>query len=460
MKAFFEKLQRFQENREAHLSQARYLHHFLAALGIFLLLQDLLALNLQNSGLLHSIVKYTDEAIPLFLFILLVLSRIVQRRNIYRTPVDIPLIVFLLLAIVSSIVHQVGAFIIVSQFVIYIKGFMVFYLFYNLPLSRQMFHSYVKIFFVVGMIFLAFGFIDLLFPAAFRRLTGNDMFVEYRFSIPSIKSLFIHPGVFAWFMSFLALFCFAFAMIRMKSFYLLAGLLFFMGCFFSMRARSLIGLFVGLLVSLFFITGKKRLVILALLVPLLIFGIIFMGDALLDLFQTKMNVYVSSEDYMKIARNALYLKSFDVARDSFPLGAGMGRYGSHLSSIFYSPIYEKYGLSTIHGMTREKPNFITDTFWPMIVGETGYLGFALYLAILAIFIKMLANHIRNTHEPLLRAFHLGALMVVVKGIVESIADPVFAAPPAAIFLFAVVGLSAVIYRQGTHEPGLRESGRK
>ena len=50
------------------------------------------------------------------------------------------------------------------------------------------------------------------------------------------------------------------------------------------------------------------------------------------------------------ARVALYKTSVLVGRDYFPLGAGLGRYGSWLSREHYSPLYVAYDLSDIRGL--------------------------------------------------------------------------------------------------------------
>ena len=42
-------------------------------------------------------------------------------------------------------------------------------------------------------------------------------------------------------------------------------------------------------------------------------------------------------------------------------------------------IYYQYGLSHIWGLTKEKPNFMADTFWPAIIGELGWGGSVLFL---------------------------------------------------------------------------------
>ncbi|MBC2206103.1 hypothetical protein [Listeria booriae] len=74
------------------------------------------------------------------------------------------------------------------------------------------------------------------------------------------------------------------------------------------------------------------------------------------------------------ARGVLLDTSFTIASDHAPFGAGLGMFGSHASRLNYSPLYEQYGISRVWGLTQESPNFVTDSYWAMIIGELGYLG--------------------------------------------------------------------------------------
>ena len=79
------------------------------------------------------------------------------------------------------------------------------------------------------------------------------------------------------------------------------------------------------------------------------------------------------------ARIALYNTSVLIARDRFPFGVGLGRYGSGTSRDPYSPVYHEYGLDKIDGLSPQHSAFISDTFWPRILGETGVIGLAALL---------------------------------------------------------------------------------
>src|SRR5690606_4508208 len=73
-------------------------------------------------------------------------------------------------------------------------------------------------------------------------------------------------------------------------------------------------------------------------------------------------------------RVALYAGSLAIASDEFPLGGGVGRFGSHLSREDSSPLYERYALDQVALLAPERAQAATDAFWPMVLGETGAIG--------------------------------------------------------------------------------------
>ena len=132
----------------------------------------------------------------------------------------------------------------------------------------------------------------------------------------------------------------------------------------------------GIMILVFFITlyvekTKKKITLSKYAIALL--AIIFVA-------WDQISYYYIDLEYS--ARNQLTIKSVEVAKDHFPIGSGFGTYGSFVSSENYSPLYYKYGLSSIQGLTPRNADFISDTFWPMILGQFGFIGLILYIIIL------------------------------------------------------------------------------
>lgn len=113
------------------------------------------------------------------------------------------------------------------------------------------------------------------------------------------------------------------------------------------------------------------------------------------------------------ARSLLTTKSFIVANDHFPFGAGFATYASYFSGVSYSPLYIKYGLSTVYGLVNEDTiSFMSDTFWPMILGQSGYIGTVFYILALFTLFKMI-QRIKNNQHYYCSALCLFSYLIIV-----------------------------------------------
>lgn len=76
------------------------------------------------------------------------------------------------------------------------------------------------------------------------------------------------------------------------------------------------------------------------------------------------------------ARRELLDVGIKIADYYFPFGSGFATYASNITSQaeFYSPLYYEYGLSGIYGLTLDNSNFLSDSFWPIIIGQFGWIG--------------------------------------------------------------------------------------
>lgn len=93
--------------------------------------------------------------------------------------------------------------------------------------------------------------------------------------------------------------------------------------------------------------------------------------------RTQINAYIEYSDMA--ARGAFYIRGIDVANDHFPLGSGFCTFASSLAHKYYSPLYYKYNMQNIWGMTEDDGSYASDTYWPYIYAECGYIGLLFYL---------------------------------------------------------------------------------
>lgn len=101
------------------------------------------------------------------------------------------------------------------------------------------------------------------------------------------------------------------------------------------------------------------------------------------------------------ARFILYKNGFKLFEQYFPVGAGFGTYGSYASVTDYSLEYYQLGMNKIYGFSPENSNYITDGFYPMLIGQFGFLGIVSFWLIIKNTIK---NKEKNLYLIMLLLF--------------------------------------------------------
>lgn len=130
----------------------------------------------------------------------------------------------------------------------------------------------------------------------------------------------------------------------------------------------------------------------------IIFSVLF----ILFCFYFKKRFYISKKTYFFILIIIILLGTYQIqtyllnenaprylffyyagvtANEYFPLGAGFATFGSDEAARDYSPLYYLYGFKYLFGMTPDDGSFLSDNFWPMAIGQFGWIGAILYLYI-------------------------------------------------------------------------------
>ena len=121
-----------------------------------------------------------------------------------------------------------------------------------------------------------------------------------------------------------------------------------------------------------------------------------------------------------MARGQFALNSLDIALKNMPFGTGFGTFGSRRAQLHYSPVYYEYYMMLIPGLSPEHSNYACDTFFPVILAESGWLGFAAYAGML-ILITALIFHYQKTSRttPVLLHAVFTACMLLVYELAEA-----------------------------------------
>ena len=207
--------------------------------------------------------------------------------------------------------------------------------------------------------------------------------------------------------------------------------------FCTLRVKSMGVIAAVLLIYLFVLRGMKfaglkRWMKIGLLVFLL-FAVAAIGYQII-------NYYVLMG--VGSARAMLTLASPFVAWDHFPLGSGWATFGSAFSADPYCPVYGMYRMAGIWGLSADYSAFVSDTYWPMVLGQTGFFGFAGLLLALTVFVKKVLK------MKDMRASFASGLLVLAQLLISSTSESALVNPLAVPMAFWL-GLLLAEYRNRT-----------
>lgn len=408
--------------------------------------------------------RLADEGTVVLFGMVGLLRRYLPSRPLRFALKEAALAVVLAAGVASSLINDVPLTVWGPAAILLFKAIVFFYVVSWLRLSIEDVERVGLVIGVVALVITGLGFIEFLDPPRFQQFFGLPPLVQERGDISVTRSLFLHPSLYGWLTMSASLFLYA-RFIVMRSWWALPlALLFNVGTILSTRRTPLIGLVVALAVGLIWQLRRwpsARPVLMVwttMAAAVLVLTLIFL-PALARIYELTLEEYGApprvvaeilspTPNAAVIAsahpRVALYVGSVAIGRDHFPLGAGLGRFGSHMSRDEYSPIYREYGLERVPGLQPTDSSAVTDTFWPMLLGETGVIGMIAFGAFIGVLLVELWQATGRADSLRYRAFALGALMLFVESLIGSSSSATYVAPPIAYFVFAAVGASLAV----------------
>lgn len=244
-------------------------------------------------------------------------------------------------------------------------------------------------------------------------------YYDIRYGFESSSLFYEHPVTLVAVCVFLIVLLLGLKQYTKHSFFYFALLAFVMCT--TLRSKALASVILFLMIYYFIAVKKQRFSLK---------HVVFLLPALVVIGWSQIEYYFFTMSDAS-ARSMLLMTGFEIAADHMPFGAGFGTYGSHYSAVFYSPLYSTYGLNTIHGLN-EGGAFICDSFWPMIMGQTGYLGLCFFLIAVIILISEVSK-LRQYHLN----YYVSGLASVIYLLIDSMTSTAFVHPlsmPIAIWL--------------------------
>ena len=336
---------------------------------------------LQNPLQRTSILRYLDEivallSIPALLYYLINKKRkfVFRKNNLSFFMFQVTLIV---VGLYSSYTLKYQPINIVFSDLLLVNKFFMAYIFSRLFFYddfidnfRDKIYIHVKVIVIALLILTIFNYVFAIWPAS------------YRFSIMTNKLFYEHPTYLASICIFLIslLFLIADKNISRYNFLFLILILILISTF---RFKAIGAcLFIVYLAKNIKKNFKK----------ISISKITIIGFLLVLLCWDQISYYYI--DLNSSARNVLTETSFKIAKDYFPLGTGFGTYGSYFSGVSYSPVYYMYNISHVYGISKNYSSFLSDTFWPMVLGQFGIIGLFCFIMLL----KNIFSRIQNSFD--------------------------------------------------------------
>lgn len=232
----------------------------------------------------------------------------------------------------------------------------------------------VKLLYRVAKIFIIIAFIFGIITI----FVNTGMYSSERYGLPSYK--FIFPMSFQFFVvELLALYIILeykniVKDVKIKKYVIM--------CIITMllitKGPPIIFSFVFLILMYYFKKNKK--IKLRILIPIAVIGCV--------LGSYQIETYLMNEN---APRYLFFEYSFVTANDYFPLGSGFATFGSDMASRNYSKLYYKYGFHKLFGMNPDDSSFMSDTFWPMAIGQFGWIFGILYIGVYLYIFKFISS---------------------------------------------------------------------
>lgn len=318
------------------------------------------------------IVNYIDEIlVGIFALIILVKCFTGLKLLKYERSILIWFIGLMILGIISTSVSQIQPHKAIIEDIISCCKFVIPYIGVRLLIDTDASQSILKILVKLAKIISVFLFILLIIDF----LLPNGLFESgiERNSFRSVQLFYQHPASLAY-VGFLIIALLSLEKQKVAKYKVMIIVVIFS----TLRTRAIGFLFIYIIISMFKRLFASRFKYL--LIFFAIFGAILIGYDSIYLY------YLNPE--INSAREILTINSINLANNYFPFGAGFATYGSAAAAKYYSPIYLELGFNLRYGLSQMNSSYLTDTFWPILFGQFGYLGVFIFGRIVIQFLKI------------------------------------------------------------------------
>lgn len=396
-------------------------------LFLYLIFQPSLS-DLINSSVIGTIIKYSDEAIGVLMVMAVLFSAMKSEITLikFERYMLIFMLIFEIIGIVSGFKYKYQniSYMLIDAYTC--SKFFIYYLCARLLTQGKLTQKY----------FFSVNTICKIIAVVFCILAIHDAFLvpwfevhDFRFFANSVCLFFGHPESLAR-ACITVIFLLAYNYKYYKhNIYYIAMLTVVM--ILTFRTKAIVAVFVLFVFYIYFVKFNFRS-----LIPVGIASVAGAGYFGYDSFTG----YYLEANFSP--RQLMTQDSVILANKFFPYGTGFGSYASSMAAQHYSKLYLKLGYDRIKGSGLQEGkygSFLSDTFWPIVIAQTGWIGLISFcLAILSMIIYIL-----NARKTDVYYFWV-AISIIIYDLISSFAAPAFFYP-SAIAPFLFLGLITSIH---------------
>lgn len=318
--------------------------------------------------------EHFDEAAVVALVIFLLIEKKGKISfSKFNKRIYMSLLAWMIVGFLPYFTRNVSVFVLFQGALLQLKNYFLFCLVYNISWNDKDLNQIIKGLKNVYIAIIALGIFFYFFPS-FSIFHSDYM-----------TSIFSHPGIFATLIVPVGIYAFVFYLNGKGNKYLFILALTFECLLLAGTTKNLVS--IGFVCAIYLVhTRKSKKYVFICLAAI---ALITVAPQLYTLFRIEIVGYILSDTAAKRPRWMLWNNSFRIASDYFPIGSGFGTYGNSISSSVnhYSNIYILYGMNTRYGFEKENVLFLSDTYWPSVIGETGLIGTVIVIGLIAFMLR-------------------------------------------------------------------------
>lgn len=373
---------------------------------------------------------YSDE---LIIFLLLA-KQIFTRGNKFNSDqyfVTIFIFGFLITGIVSCILNSQQNFIQnqINQGFLWMKMWIVVWFFWRTKIESSKVITYT-ILFLKSSMYISVISVILQLTSETWRLTFNGLYSDKRLFIESFAGFTAHPTFLA---SLSGVSTIVFLVFKSKykyisKFDIFISIVLTLG---TGRRRIILGIILCIFYIIFSHHIKNSISHKAFIMIAIFIVMIFISPLILDIGRSLVENYLTFGNLS--ARSLLYQYGYITAVKYFPLGAGFASFGTVESARNYSTTFIDFGFNSIYGLSNSYHSYVTDTFWPAVMAETGILGMIFYGGAIFLGVRIARRRILSPTESV---FYRVLVALCIFTLIDSLGAQTYLSQPVAI-LFAI-----------------------